>query len=133
MKKRFPIPENTTLLTKDGRASDANTITVELDYDKGGMSYFTYKEKERGYYLRVSATKVEQKDGWTSESFTLFATPGFSSLLVPVKRANPKVEQRLAAAIESLAEDIVTAFLASDSTAIQALKDRIVRASVEAR
>lgn len=44
------------------KASDftANRIEVVVHYDQGGMNYANYKNEPRGYYLTVSAAKVDE-------------------------------------------------------------------------
>jgi hypothetical protein len=60
-------------------------IEVRLDYDLGGMNYFTGSVEPRGIYL--CATPVTKSEGW--RSFTAFA--GTKVLYKELKRFSQKV------------------------------------------
>lgn len=49
--------------------SHATHLKITLNYNKGGMNYFTYKDEQRGIYLGVSPVKIEKKEGYSTESF----------------------------------------------------------------
>ena len=59
---------------------DATHIEVSIYYDKGGMSYFSGKTSQRGYYMSV--VPVRKAGGMIS--FTLFT--GYKQLLMETKQ-----------------------------------------------
>ena len=65
-----------------------NFVKVYLDYDLGGMNYFSGREKKRGYYLTV----LPVEKGGHMEGFTAFT--GVSELLIECSRKSTKAEQR---------------------------------------
>jgi CobQ-like glutamine amidotransferase family enzyme len=62
-------------------------IRIDFRYDLGGVNVFTYREKQRGYYITVFP--VEKGDG--VESFTAFT--GASDLLQGCARKSAKAEK----------------------------------------
>lgn len=74
------------------KGSDTKKIKIETYYSKGGINYFTYKNDPRGYYISVSVVERVQKDGYVTESFSLFNN-GYKQLLREVGRASKKAEQ----------------------------------------
>jgi hypothetical protein len=67
-----------------------NCIEVTFGYDLGGFSYATYKERPRGYYLRVLPMERKQRDGLITESYTAFT--GVSELIHPCTRKSAKAQ-----------------------------------------
>ena len=82
MKKYIELQEKTR---------NATHLLIELRYNLGGFNYFTYKEEPRGYYLSVSPVALEQRDGYTLESFTAFT--GTKYLVKEVARKSAKAEK----------------------------------------
>ncbi len=70
---------------------NATHLLIELRYNLGGLNYFTYKQEPRGYYLSVSPVALEQRDGYTLESFTAFT--GTKYLVKEVSRKSTKAER----------------------------------------
>ena len=68
---------------------DVNNDKVTLNYNEGGMNYSTYKTEQRGLYLVVKPVKLEEGNGFTSESFMMFS--GIKALVLPMKRFNQKM------------------------------------------
>ena len=61
-------------------------LKIKIEYDKGGMNYFTSKVDARGYYLYVIKVKrTTDERGFTMESFAMY-TGGRKKLLLEVKR-----------------------------------------------
>lgn len=52
--------------------ADATHIKYSVFYDLGGMNYFNGERNRRGYYLSVTPVTKEDRDGYSTESFTLF-------------------------------------------------------------
>jgi len=64
---------------------DGYHLKVQVDYEKGGMNYFSGQESKRGYYLYVYPVQIETIDGRVIvESFTLMK--GAKKLLFEVNR-----------------------------------------------
>lgn len=68
-----------------------NAMEIEVTYDKGGYSYFSYTQKKRGYYLRIQPLTIKKCDGYTSESFMAFS--GVRDFILEVKRCSNKSEK----------------------------------------
>ena len=82
MKKYIELQEKTR---------NATHLLIELRYNLGGFNYFTHKQEPRGYYLSVSPVALEQRDGYTLESYTAFT--GTKYLVKEVMRRSVKAEQ----------------------------------------
>ena len=68
-----------------------NSLKVEVEYDIGGMNYFTGRPIERGCYLSVIPVERSEYNGHTIEIVAAFS--GVSYLLKEVKRKSAKVEK----------------------------------------
>ena len=77
--------ENTEMLKT---TTPGKFIEVSIYYALGGMSYYTYKQEPRGFWLSVRAVKIEQQEGYTVRSFTMFK--GYKHFLKAVKRKSAK-------------------------------------------
>lgn len=86
-------------------------IRVTVRYSKGGLSYWDYKDKPRGYSVSVSPVKC---DGMF-ETYTAYT--GYNMLLQTVKRQSPKMEK--------LADDEVQQALATKSGRVWDLIERV--------
>jgi len=78
-----------------------NNLEVTLDYDRGGMNYFTGRETPRGYYLIVSPVV---KDG-CMVSFEAFS--GIKKLLVECKRAGKGAEAKARAMVDEAEKELI--------------------------
>lgn len=76
---------------RDLKGNGFNSIEVEVTYDKGGYSYFSYEPKKRGYYLRIQPLTIKECDGYTSESFMAFS--GVRDFILEVGRRSNKSEK----------------------------------------
>lgn len=65
-----------------------NSLRVELYYSLGGMNYWTYKPDSRGYYLSVTPVESAQRNGYTTESYTIGS--GVKMLIKEVNRKSAK-------------------------------------------
>lgn len=74
--------------TLTGRIPDEYLI-LTVTYDKGGLSYFTYKEVQRGYYLNLSVRTRTIENGFRIEQFTMFNS-GLRHFIEPANRFNAK-------------------------------------------
>jgi len=71
----------------------ATHLKVEIDYNKGGYNYFTYKTEPRGYYIHVSpVTRNITDTGFVLESYTAFT--GIKACLLEVTRKSNKAENQ---------------------------------------
>ena len=77
-------------------------LEVTVDYDRGGINCFTYKEEPRGYY--VSVTPV--KRGGMFIEYTAFS--GVKKLVEECKRLNRKRLATLESDALTLANDLIT-------------------------
>jgi hypothetical protein len=72
---------------------DGYELKVQIDYEKGGMNYFSGRETTRGYYLYVYPVRRELVDGRVMiESFTAFS--GGKKLLLEVSRKSDKAYEK---------------------------------------
>ena len=76
----------------------ANEIEVSIDYDIGGMNYFTGQNETRGYYFSITPYKVER--GW--RSYTAFSES--KMCVLPVKRKSKSAEARADMLFDTLEE-----------------------------
>jgi hypothetical protein len=67
-----------------------NYLKVSIYYDLGGYNYFTYKEKQRGYYISVTPVIRSERNGVIIESITAFT--GYFELLEACTRKSKKAE-----------------------------------------
>lgn len=73
--------------------TDHNThVKIRIYYDLGGYNYFTYREKQRGYYISVAPCERANRNGIVMESITAFS--GVCELLEPCARKSKSAEQR---------------------------------------
>ena len=80
---------------------DCNALKCEVYYHLGGMSYFTYKTEQRGYYVSVSP--VERKDGF--ESYVGFS--GIKNCILPVNRQSKKAEETAIAMMDKAIRPLI--------------------------
>ena len=81
---------------------EGKQFRVSVNYELGGMSYFTGEVGKRGYFLSVVPVSIDVKDGRImTETFTMFVGQKF--FLEPAKMFSPK---KLAALGENRARDV---------------------------
>ena len=105
--------KNTWYINGNGEVVDFGDklCKISVSYNKGGMSYFNYKQETRGYYVHVSPNvKRNASNGFISESMMAFG--GFKICLCTVKRASAKTEAEVianvSAEIDRIAKVIAT-------------------------
>lgn len=76
-------------------------IKVTLDYERGGMNYFTSQTIARGYYVTV--TPIERGDGFEMTR----AFSGMRQCLRQVQRASPSAARQAAELAESVADTLI--------------------------
>lgn len=86
MKTSTPTRVATYVHTAAPMAHDANAISIDVYYDKGGTNYFSGNSDARGYWL--STMPVERKDG--STSFIIGSNGGRRFFIEPAARFNAK-------------------------------------------
>ena len=74
------------------KGSDTKKVKVAVFYSKGGINYFNYKQEKRGYYVSVRVVDREVRNGYITESFSMFDS-GYKQILKEVGRASKKAEQ----------------------------------------
>lgn len=67
---------------------NATHLKVEVYYDLGGMNYFTYTVKKRGYYISVTPVTYSKFNGMIVEGCTAFT--GVYQLVKEVSRKSAK-------------------------------------------
>ena len=78
---------------------DGYHLKVQVDYELGGMNYFSGQESRRGYYLYVYPVQIETVDGRVQvESFTFFK--GGKKLLIEVGRKSQKAYEKACAMVD---------------------------------
>jgi len=78
---------------------DGYHLKVQVDYEKGGMNYFSGQETRRGYYLYVYPVKIETVDDRVIvESYTMFR--GGKKLLLEVSRQSQKAYEKACTMLE---------------------------------
>lgn len=91
-------------------------LLIELKYNLGGYNYFTYKQEPRGYYLSVSPVKLEQRDGYTLESYTAFT--GTKYLVKEVTRKSEKAEREAEQKARDLEKSLIAFVCTQNKLAI---------------
>lgn len=89
----------------DIKGDNSKKIEITTSYSKGGMSYFSYQEIKRGYYVHVQPVKLENISGYNIVS----ASPidGYKMLLKEVSRASKKAESEADRMAEEAAKPII--------------------------
>jgi hypothetical protein len=122
MKTYLQIPEDRTVKVAGDRATH---FKVSVDYDKGGVNYFTYKTSPRGYYLYV--TPVVREDGF-ERSVLLGESAGFKVLLKEVSRMNRKSLQLAETLVEGYLPQLLPLLLDANREGILALTAKMKEA-----
>jgi hypothetical protein len=86
---------------------NANKIKITFDYDIGGYDMFTYTQKPRGYYIRVTPVLLENRGSYNVVSFTAFT--GFKKCIKTVTRKSAKAEREALETARDFLPDIVAA------------------------
>ena len=85
--------KETRILSEDllsGDSEKGDWLITSIFYQKGGLSWVTYKEESRGYYLSVRRVHRERSSGgFMMESFMMF-TGGMKRFLEPAKMFGAK-------------------------------------------
>lgn len=68
-----------------------NYLQVKFYYDLGGMNYFSYTQKKRGYYLSVAPCRRREYNGYSTIETTAFT--GFYQLVKAVSRQSKKAKE----------------------------------------
>lgn len=107
-----------------------NNIEIKLSYNLGGINYFTGNKDPRGYYLYITPITITQKDGYTTQSFTISADPdtkGIKYFLKETKRKNDKLQEKLWNKVEPETESLKNLFLKKELKEINKKTDEIVK------
>lgn len=80
------------VLRKEYINIDGQDYKIKVYYSKGGINCFTYRNEPRGYYLSVSPVKLEQRDGYSTETIVAFS--GIKNILLEVNRKSNSSAQK---------------------------------------
>jgi hypothetical protein len=84
---------------------DGYHLKVKVDYELGGMNYFSGQVSKRGYYLYVYPVQIDTTDNRVKvESFTFFK--GGKKLLMEVGRKSQKAYEKACAMLDANEEFI---------------------------
>jgi hypothetical protein len=124
MKTYIPIPADRPVKTAGEQATH---FKVTVDYDKGGINYFSYKTDPRGYYVYVSPVVRKQDDNgfkWESTALTGDGS-GFKLFLKPATRLNRKTLAAIETAVQDTLAAMTEPLLQADRPALLALFDTL--------
>ena len=76
---RLPLAENTNKSTH---------LEINTYYSLGGVSYATYKNEPRGYYISVTTIKLDNSRGYTMVTTTAFS--GAKRCMIECSRQSKK-------------------------------------------
>lgn len=74
-------------------------LKVQIDYEKGGMNYFSGRESKRGYYIYVQPVRIEKLDGRIIVEQSIMFNGG-KKLLFEVARQSQKAYEKACAMLE---------------------------------
>lgn len=89
----------------NGKNPEETTLNVKLQYELGGMNYYTWKTSRRGYYLYLTGGKYLTywpNDAYATFSRVLFWDNSFKILLRELKRDNSKIYKELKDKMEKI-------------------------------
>ena len=94
--------------------TEYNELQISVNYDLGGMNFFTGKTQERGYRLTISPiTVTKMADGGKIESFTMMGKKwesGLAYFIEGATRYNRKRLEQLAAQVDERLQEIATMY-----------------------
>jgi len=96
---------NTYTRTYDAKGKDVNKLDIVIRYEKGGWSYMTGRESQRGYYFSV--TPYEQSGMWR----TYRAFSGSKTCVLPCGRQSKKRFEEACSMIDDLTARYLPAWL----------------------
>lgn len=70
---------------------------IDVSYSLGGINYMTGDHNRRGIYIHFTIVERTERDGYTTESYGLFADGSFKILFEELKR---KSQKKMDAAID---------------------------------
>lgn len=103
---------NTMTRTYDATGNGINKLDVEIRYEKGGWSYMTGRESQRGYYFSV--TPYEEGGMW--RSYRAFS--GAKTCVLPCGRQSKKRFEEACAMMDDLIERFLPAWLEENGVTI---------------
>jgi len=115
MNRRRSERRDTSYITRDEETRQY--LKMSVSYNKGGMSFATYKNKPRGFYLNFTSIKIE---GSFEVSEPMAKGNGYL-LLEEVGRYNERRLRELGDILEANKQDIYNHYLNGDIPAITAL------------
>lgn len=90
--------------------TDNQFLKIELNYNKGGMNYWTGRMEARGYYLYVQRVERTDYGGHSIESF-IVGQGGVRSFLLEVKRQSPKAKAQAEELAKAKVDELKNAIL----------------------
>ena len=100
----------------DGNGSNAMKISVT--YQKGGLSWATYKTNPKGFYVSLVPIKYEVGEVFTTESFMMFSGGSISYFVLPAARFNSARLTSIAEQVFEKKELLTELFLAGNKAGI---------------
>ena len=79
-----------------------NHMLVEVYYEQGGMNYFSGNVKPRGYYILVKPIDRVQREGYFTESMSLFGAGGYQLIEEANRYSQKQLERVITNAQETL-------------------------------
>lgn len=103
---------NTITRTFDAEGKDVNKLDVDIHYEKGGWSYMTGRESQRGYYFSVTPYEVDGM--W--RSYRAFS--GSKTCVLPCERQSKKRFEQASAMLDDLIADYLPSWLEENGITI---------------
>lgn len=75
-------------------------VEVSVSFNPGGISYATYKQEQKGFYLHVQPCKKERQAGYVVTTFMAYS--GVKAFIEPAARFNAKRLNDIATNVKSL-------------------------------
>lgn len=91
---------------KEYEEVNGQTYKIEIFYDLGGFSYFTYKEVKRGYYVCVSPVTLENRGSYTVETSEAFSGVNYM-LFEASRRSKASAEKAINMTAGKLKNDLI--------------------------
>jgi hypothetical protein len=112
MKTYIPVPSDRPVKVAGEQATH---FRLSVDYEKGGINYFTYKTDPRGSFVYVSP--VIREEGIERSALTGDGS-GFKYLLRPASRLNRKTLAFVETVVTANQHKLVEPLLAADRAAV---------------
>ena len=92
---------------------------IKISYQKGGINYFSGSGERRGVYVIFQTVERQDRDGYSMESFGMFA--GFKIMALQLNRASARKFAAVCAAMAAVQDDLFTLYAADNRPALMDL------------